>query len=127
MQDDGFFDATVAKTYDRDHGGQDPQLIAQTVDLLSALSEAGPILEFAIGTGRIALPLAAKGHEVKGIELSQPMVAELRKKEIGTPLEVTIGDMTTAQVDGTFALVFLFSYCEYLFHIVFIYLLDATF
>ncbi|MEJ6403445.1 class I SAM-dependent DNA methyltransferase [Yoonia sp. 2307UL14-13] len=107
MQGDGFFDADVSKTYDRDHGDQPPEQIAKTVDLLSELAGDGPILEFAIGTGRIALPLAARGHLVKGIEMSNAMVSELRKKETGLPLDIAIGDMTTTRVDGTFALVYL--------------------
>ncbi|MEL7396906.1 MAG: class I SAM-dependent methyltransferase, partial [Pseudomonadota bacterium] len=92
--DDGYFDHDIAATYDKDHGGTDPVLVEQTVELLSELSGGGEILEFAVGTGRVALPLAARGFTVKGIELSRAMVAQLRKKETGTPLPVTIGDMT---------------------------------
>jgi SAM-dependent methyltransferase len=104
MQDDGFFNATVAATYDRDHGGADP---AQAVDVLREFAGHGSALEFAIGTGRMALHLAASGIGVKGIELSAAMVTELRKKPGGDKIEVTIGDMTTARVDGAFSLVFL--------------------
>jgi hypothetical protein len=69
----------------------------------------GPLLEFAIGTGRVALPLAAKGVDVRGIELSEDMVAELRKKPGGADLDVVIGDMTTATASGagTYSLVYL--------------------
>ncbi|MEO1285001.1 MAG: class I SAM-dependent methyltransferase [Pseudomonadota bacterium] len=105
--DDGYFDHDIAATYDKDHGGTDPVLVEQTVELLSELSGGGEILEFAVGTGRVALPLAARGFTVKGIELSRAMVAQLRKKETGTPLPVTIGDMTDVRVHGTFSLVFL--------------------
>lgn len=105
MTQDGHFGADVARTYDRDHGGTDPALVARTCDLLAALAEGGPVLEFAIGTGRIALPLAARGLRVAGIEMSRAMVAELRAKETGAPLEIVIGDMTKARVPGTFALV----------------------
>jgi SAM-dependent methyltransferase len=104
MQDDGFFNATVAAAYDRDHGGVDP---AQAVAVLRELAGDGPALEFAIGTGRIALPLAASGVHVKGIELSAAMVAELRKKPGSDTIDVAIGDMTTARIDGAFTLVFL--------------------
>lgn len=104
---DGYFDAEVAKTYDDDAGRTDPALIAATVDVLADLAGAGPVLEFAVGTGRIALPLAARGLEVKGIELSRPMVNQLRAKETGAPMQVTIGDMTSARVEGAFSLVFL--------------------
>jgi SAM-dependent methyltransferase len=107
MQDDGFFNATVAATYDRDHGGSDPALVTQTVSTLHALAGKGPALEFAIGTGRIALPLAASGIPVKGIELSSAMVAELRKKPGGDQIDITIGDMTRTRFPGPFTLVFL--------------------
>ena len=104
---DGIFDEVVAEQYDTDHGGTDPALIAQTVAVLHALAGDGPVLEFAIGTGRIALPLAARGLTVKGNELSAAMVAQMRKKPGGANLDVTVGDMTQVKVDGAFSLVFL--------------------
>ena len=102
-----FFDETVASTYDRDHGGTDPSDIARTADVLFDLAGQGPALELAIGTGRIALPLQALGCAVKGIELSPAVVAELRGKETGEPIEVVIGDMAAERVDGSFSLVYL--------------------
>ena len=107
MHDDGYFDDSVASTYDQDHGGADPALIEQTADVLCALAGDGPVLEFAIGTGRIALPLIKRGVAVKGIELSRAMVAELRKKPDGPLVEVAIGDMTSTHVAGRFSLVYL--------------------
>ena len=107
MNDDGIFDENIAANYDRIHGGGDTELVQLTVDTLSQLAGDGPALEFAIGTGRIALPLYDLGVRVKGIELSKAMVAELRKKEKGAAIDVTIGDMTTTRVDGNFSLVFL--------------------
>lgn len=107
MNEDGHFGDAVAKNYDRDHGGNDPTLIKRTVDRLTELAGAGSILEFAVGTGRIALPLSARCRDVKGIELSSAMVAELRKKETGAPMDVVIGDMTSTRVLGDFSLVFL--------------------
>ncbi|GGX53393.1 methyltransferase [Tateyamaria omphalii] len=107
MDEDGYFGDAVAKSYDDDHGGGDPALIERTVKCLKGLTGTGSVLEFAVGTGRIALPLRASGVDVKGIELSKAMVAELRKKETGPPMDVTIGDMTSAQVPGQFSLVFL--------------------
>ncbi|MEX0370080.1 MAG: class I SAM-dependent methyltransferase [Tateyamaria sp.] len=107
MGDDGYFDEDVAKRYDEDHGGTDPWLIEKTVDCLFDLSGGGNTLEFAIGTGRIALPLVERGASVKGIELSTAMVKKLREKESGTPIDVAIGDMTSTQVPGAFSLVFL--------------------
>ena len=104
---DGVFDANVAATYDADHGGTDPVLVAATVDVLADLADGGAALEFAIGTGRIALPLAAKGVPVSGIELSAAMVAEMRKKSGGADIPVVIGDMCEVRYEGTFSLVFL--------------------
>ncbi len=107
MSDDGYFDEDVAKTYDQDHGGTDPDLIRRTADCLIDLSCGGGILEFAIGTGRIALPLVERGAFVKGIELSTAMVERLRAKPNGAQLEVAIGDMTSTHVAGEFSLVVL--------------------
>ena len=107
MNSDGYFDEEVANSYDNDHGGNDQALIDQTVDFLIDLSQQGEILEFAIGTGRIALPLTSKGARVKGIELSGAMVRKLREKETGSPIAVEIGDMTSTRVAGQFSLVFL--------------------
>jgi SAM-dependent methyltransferase len=73
------------------------------VDFLLPLADGGA-LELAIGTGRIAVPLAARGVRVAGIDLSPDMVAELRKKTDDIP--VVLGDMTTTRVDGTFSLVY---------------------
>lgn len=107
MNTDGFFDDAVAQTYDQDHGDTDPSEIAKTVDCLIDLADDGDCLEFAIGTGRIALPMVQKGVRIKGIELSKPMVEKLREKEAGPPIEVAIGDMTSTHVMGDFSLVFL--------------------
>ena len=107
MNTDGYFGEAVADTYDEDHGGTDPGLIQQTVDCLLDLTCGGSALEFAIGTGRIALPMAERGASLKGIELSSAMVKKLREKEVGPSIEVAIGDMTSTQVSGEFSLVFL--------------------
>src|SRR5689334_23721867 len=80
-----------------------PEQLDPTVEFLARLAGAGPALEFAIGTGRVAIPLAARGVPVTGIELSQPMADRLRSK---APLPVTIGDMATTTVPGTFTLVY---------------------
>lgn len=98
------FDTDVALTYDEDHGDQD---VKDVVDVLFDLADGGAALEFAIGTGRIALPLAARGCRVTGIEFSAAMVAQLRAKEAAAPLEVVIGDMASTRVKGDFSLVFL--------------------
>src|SRR6266850_3696421 len=73
---------------------------------LAELAAGGRVLELGIGTGRIALPLAARGLEVHGIDTSAEMVKQLRAKPGGDAIRVTIGDMADVAVEGTFALVF---------------------
>jgi SAM-dependent methyltransferase len=108
MSGDGYFDERVAATYDQDEADSStPAALTPILDLLTELAGDGPALEFAIGTGRVALPLAARGIPVRGIELSQAMVARLREKPGGDAIEVTIGDMSTTRVEGTFTLVYL--------------------
>ena len=84
-----------------------PEIVGPTVDLLVDLAAGGPALEFAIGTGRIGIPLSERGVEVSGIEISTDMIAGLRRKPGGDRINVTIGDMATSQVGGQFALVYL--------------------
>ena len=93
-----YFDEDVAARYD-DETSLDPAMI----DFLAPLGDTA--LELAIGTGRVAVPLAERGVRVHGIELSEAMAARLRAKTSEIP--VTIGDMATTRVDGTFALVYL--------------------
>jgi SAM-dependent methyltransferase len=94
---------------DPDQREFDPAVIEETAGFLAETADGGMVLEFAIGTGRVALPLARRGLEVRGIELSEDMVAELRKKPGGPGLEVLVGDMTTATAPGagSFGLVYL--------------------
>jgi SAM-dependent methyltransferase len=75
--------------------------------VLASLAGDGPALEFAVGTGRVALPLSARGMPVTGIELSPPMAERLRAKPGADAIPVTIGDMTSARVEGAFSLVYL--------------------
>lgn len=103
MSDDGIFDAGVAETYDAVHATPDPEMINR----LAELAADGPILEFAVGTGRVAMPLAERGASIHGIELSRPMVEKLREKDRENRVGTTIGDMTTTRVRGSFSLVFL--------------------
>jgi SAM-dependent methyltransferase len=107
MHNDGHFDESVAATYDDDEARSDSKVVAPVVDLLAELAGNGRVLEFAIGTGRVALPLAQRAVRVEGIELSRPMVERLRAKEGGTQIPVTIGDMSTTRVAGDFSLVYL--------------------
>jgi SAM-dependent methyltransferase len=105
---DGYFGEQVAATYDEsEHTAFLPAQIDATADFLASLAGAGPVLELAIGTGRIALPLAARGLRVCGIELSAAMVARLRAKPGGDRIGLTIGDMATTRVPGMFSLVYL--------------------
>jgi SAM-dependent methyltransferase len=85
----------------------DQSRVEPAVELLAGLAGGGRALEFAIGTGRIALPLAARGVEVCGLDLSEAMVEQLRRKPGGRDLSVTIGDMASTRVEGTFRLVYL--------------------
>ena len=108
LSDDGFFGEHEAARYDTSTGEEfDTATIAATVDLLAGLAGAGRALELGIGTGRIALPLSQRGVEVHGIDLSQPMVDQLRGKPGGEAIGVTIGDFSTTRVDGSFALAYL--------------------
>ena len=107
MDNDGVFDEETAEIYDANHGRTDPNILDLAVETLRELAMDGRALEFAVGTGRVALPLQDRGVPVAGLELSKAMVAKLREKEVGAPLHIAIGDMTTTRVDGEFSLVFL--------------------
>jgi SAM-dependent methyltransferase len=102
------FDERVAPTYDADSAHMfEPAVLDPTADLLQELAGDGPALELAIGTGRVALPLAARGVEVHGIDLSEPMVAELRRKPGGDRIPVVIGDMATTRVGAGYSIAYL--------------------
>ena len=102
------WDDDAAARYDTPGVGRfAAEVLVPTVDRLRDLAGDGRALEFAIGTGRVAIPLAEAGVPVVGIELSQPMIDRLRTKVSDEVIPVTLGDMTTARVDGTFSLVFL--------------------
>ncbi len=108
MHDDGHFDERVAARYDESSAEMfDPLLVDPAVDLLLELTSSGRALEFGIGTGRIALPLAERGVSVHGIDVSAAMVARLRAKPGGQDIDVTIGDFATTKVDGSFAVAYL--------------------
>jgi SAM-dependent methyltransferase len=84
----------------------EPAVVDPVVDFLSELAGEGRALELGVGTGRIALPLAARGVPVHGIELSKAMAARLRAKPGGEEIGVTIGDFSTTRVDGTFSVAY---------------------
>lgn len=98
----------IAEIYDKTYAAQSvPSFLAPMLDLLSELAGNGQALEFAIGTGRVALPLSSRKVAVHGIELSPHMVEQLQAKPGADAVAVTIGDMTTTRVPGSFQLVYL--------------------
>lgn len=108
---DWFGEATAA-TYDADEAGMfDPAALAPAIEFLSDLAGGGPVLEFAVGTGRVALPLSARGVRVSGIDLSPSMVSRLRAKPGGDAelIPVAVGDMSSVRIRGAgaFSLVYL--------------------
>jgi SAM-dependent methyltransferase len=108
MNNDGYFSEEVAADYDDPTWEMfSPQMIDPVVTFLMERSQGGRVLEFGIGTGRIALPLASRGINVTGIDLSRPMVDQLRTKSGGDTIDVHIGDFATTLVPGQFSLVYL--------------------
>lgn len=102
------WDADTARRYDTPGTGMfAPEVVDPAVDRLVELAGGGRALEFAIGTGRIGVPLAARGVPVTGIELSRPMVDQLRTKADEQAIPVVVGDMTQATAPGTYTLVYL--------------------
>lgn len=97
------FNADVAARYDDELRGDEEAAVA----FLKDLAGNGPALEFAIGTGRIGLPLAEAGVHVDGIELSEAMVDRLRERPGGASMDVRIGDMTTVKMGRTYPLIYL--------------------
>jgi SAM-dependent methyltransferase len=107
-EDDGYFGERIAARYDDDTAEMfDAGVLGPVVDFLAELAGSGRALEFGVGTGRIALPLAQRGVQVHGIDLSKAMVARLRAKPGGKDIGVTIGDFATTSVDGSFSLAYL--------------------
>ncbi|WP_432881003.1 GNAT family N-acetyltransferase [Kribbella sp. CA-245084] len=108
MQWTQLWNAAVAKRYDTPGTGMfAPEVLGPTVDRLAELADGGRALEFAIGTGRVAVPLSERGVPVSGIELSNAMIAELRTKVDETAIPVVVGDMSIVRAPGEFSLVYL--------------------
>jgi SAM-dependent methyltransferase len=106
--DEGYFGERVAAVYDAHSAGMfDAAVVGPAVERLEEVAEGGPALEFAIGTGRIALPLAERGVPVAGIDNSGAMLEKLREKPGAERVEATVGDMASTRVDGEFSLVYL--------------------
>jgi SAM-dependent methyltransferase len=105
--DNGYFGEPIAGTYDETSDAMfAPAVVDPAVAFLTSEARGGRALEFGVGTGRIALPLAAQGVEVLGIDLSRAMVARLKGKPGGDAIPATIGDFSTARVEGSFSLVY---------------------
>lgn len=97
-----------ASTYDDDVADMfEPDVLDPAVDFLADLAGVGRVLEFASGSGRVALALADRGLEVTGIELSKPMIDVMKAKAGSERIPVTCGDMTNVRVDGSFGVVYL--------------------
>jgi SAM-dependent methyltransferase len=102
------WDEETAAVYDEEAADMfAPEVVDPAVEFLARLAGSGPALEFAIGTGRIGIPLMRRGVPVTGVELSAPMVSRLRAKVSEADLPVVMGDMATTRVAGEFGLVFL--------------------
>jgi SAM-dependent methyltransferase len=104
FDDPAFYGDRWAGVYDEHHARMDP---SAAVEFLAGLAGDGRALELAIGTGRVALPLARRGITVEGVDASAEMVARLRAKPGGDSIPVVIGDMAQVPMDGPFRLVYL--------------------
>jgi SAM-dependent methyltransferase len=103
-----YFDERVATRYDAMHADEfDQAVLEPAVSFIADLAAGGAALELGIGTGRLALPLSARGVRVHGIELSPAMIAQLQAKPGADSIGVTIGDFATTRVDGSFKVAYL--------------------
>ena len=107
MAEEEYFGERVASRYDGTTGMFDPAVIAPAVEMLAELAGDQAALEFAIGTGRVALPLAERGVRVVGIDSSEAMLARLREKPGADRVQAMVGDMASTRVDGEFSVVYL--------------------
>lgn len=108
MHNDDIWDTDTARTYDTPGTGMfSPDVLGPTVDRLVELAGGGPVLEFAIGTGRVAVPLSERGVSVTGIEASPAMIAQLRTKSDAATIPVVQGDMAVTVAPGRYTLVYL--------------------
>jgi SAM-dependent methyltransferase len=108
VRQDEIWDEDAAQRYDTPGAGMfAPEVLRPAVDCLARLAGDGPALEFAIGTGRVAVPLSERGVPVTGIELSRPMIERLRTKVDEDTIPVVVGDIASAVAPGTFTLVYL--------------------
>jgi SAM-dependent methyltransferase len=102
------WDRELAEVYDSTYRAMfERPVLEPMINRLAELAQGGPALEFAVGTGRVALALSARGLSVQGIELSPHMAEQMEAKPGAAAVPVTIGDMTTSRVAGAFTLVYL--------------------
>ena len=108
MRDEELWDGETAKAYDTPGTGMfAPEVLGPTVDRLAELAGGGRVLEFAIGTGRVAVPLNERGVAVTGIEMSTAMIEQLRTEVGEATIPVIVGDMATTSAPARFALLYL--------------------
>jgi SAM-dependent methyltransferase len=108
MRNEDMWDIEAAESYDTPGTGMfSPDVLRPTVERLAQLAGDGRALEFAIGTGRVAIPLTERGVQVVGIELSSAMVSQLRRKANEAAIPVVLGDMAKTVAPGRYALVYL--------------------
>ena len=108
MRQEDIWNADAAARYDTPGTGMfAPEVLGPAVDRLAALAGDGRALEFAIGTGRVAIPLRERGVRVTGIELCTPMIDRLRAKVDEATIPVIAGDMATVVAPGEYSLVYL--------------------
>jgi SAM-dependent methyltransferase len=108
MRQEDIWDQDAAQRYDTPGAGMfAPEVLGPAVDRLAGLAGDGRALEFAIGTGRIAIPLAGRGVPVTGIELSDPMIEQLHTKVGPAAIPVIAGNMATTRAPGSYTLVYL--------------------
>ena len=107
MPEDHFGERVAARFDERHAKKADPAEVDPIVDFLAELAGGGAALELGIGTGRVALPLTARGVRVHGIDFSEAMLARLRAKPGAERLGVTLGDFATTRVEGQFSLAYL--------------------
>jgi len=102
------FDEKIAERYDDDSVSMyRPEVLEPAVDFLEELAGDGGALELGVGTGRLALPLCARGVPVHGIDISEPMLEQLRRKPGSERIGLTAGDFATTRVEGSFRLAYL--------------------
>src|SRR5690349_6155605 len=103
--DPAVYGTTIADDYDDMY--ESAFDTAGAVDFLAELAGRGGVLEFGVGTGRLAVPLAQRGLRVHGVDASEPMIAKMLTKPGGEQIVTTVGDFSAVEVGNDFSLVVL--------------------